>query len=118
MVTCPICAHAKIDAIHAALDAKRRPAMVARAFRVPPDVLEDHIRHRFARAQRSMPLVNSSSQAGIVIPARAHDLPQVTENPFSQFKQAWALAKDDPRLRAQMVSWLNDQLRANDEVPF
>jgi hypothetical protein len=38
-------------------------------------------------------------------------VPQVTENPESQFKQAWQLAKDDSRMRARMVAWLNDQLR-------
>jgi hypothetical protein len=43
---------------------------------------------------------------------------QVTENPERQFKQAWRLAKDDARMQARMLAWLNEELRPDDmELP-
>jgi hypothetical protein len=42
------------------------------------------------------------------------NMQRVTENPLSQFKQAWRLAKDDRQLQQAMVAWLNEQIQADD----
>src|SRR5262245_37230344 len=43
---CPICQHAKIQAIDAALDSGRSPNLVRAQFRLLPQMLHDHIAHR------------------------------------------------------------------------
>ena len=67
-------------------------------------------------AIRHTAIDQSSGQGGPADEAngRAWERSIVTEPPLSQFKQAWALAKDDPRVRSQMVHWLNEQIQSDD----
>jgi hypothetical protein len=53
MSQCPICEHAKIEAINAALDQKRLPAVVSRQFRLKLEALAAHIVHRSAPGKTS-----------------------------------------------------------------
>jgi hypothetical protein len=111
--TCPICQHAKVDAIDAALKMGVAPGIIARRYRLEPLLIGKHVRHQ-TQAGQAFTEERPVAIAGVLIPGHARAHPQVTENPLSQFKQAWHLAKDDDRMRAQMISWLNEQIQADD----
>jgi hypothetical protein len=114
MSDCRICEHVKIDAINAAIDANRLPVMVAQSFRVNPDDLRWHVAHRAQEEVTRRSLNPREPWPEQALPVDASVGLMVTENPLSQFKQAWQLAKDDDRMRASMLAWLNDQLRHDD----
>jgi hypothetical protein len=111
MSDCAICDDARVQAIDAALDQKRFPAVVVRQFRLEPRSLQWHVAHRAQEEVTRRSLDASHHLQGQALPDQ--DM-LVTENPLSQFKQAWQLAKDDDRMRASMLAWLNDQLRHDD----
>jgi hypothetical protein len=132
MGTCEICDHPKIEMITKALATGRSPNLVRHQYNLDPLTWAAHLQHlahQHAQDKDSMnePLPTQPLRVGLHraptqdVRARiareallSEALPQVTENPLSQFKQAWQLAKDDDRMRADMVNWLNDQLRHDD----
>jgi hypothetical protein len=67
---------------------------------------QQHVAQGSPRQETRQPLLEQA-----LLP---RSVPMVTENPERQFKQAWHLAKGDARMRARMISWLNEQLQADD----
>jgi hypothetical protein len=114
MSDCSICEHVKVDAIDASIDANRLPAMVAQSFRVNPDDLRWHVAHRAQEEVTRRSLAARQPLPDQALPVSASVAAPVTETPLSQFKQAWHDAKDDDRIRASMLAWLDDQLRDAD----
>jgi hypothetical protein len=134
MSDCPICNGTRMEAVDAALNSGRHPNLVRAQYRLDRSQLQWHIAHRAQEAltrqaaearnpypSQSLRVVEDHAAAGkgsrlfeVVNHLQAQALPQVTENPLSQFQQAWELAKDDDRMRASMLAWLNDQIRHDD----
>lgn len=111
--SCNVCQHPKIQAINDAIDSGRYVGVIARQFRLDSLDLDKHRAHRRpTHGQRGAYTFDAApTQAD---PPMFNGQIMVTENPESQFKQAWRLAKDDDRMRARMVAWLNDQIQADE----
>ena len=98
---CPICQHAKVQAMSTALAHGRHVAVVATQFRVNKVDLAKHLQHAKTQAVAT---------DAIEIPDLEARMP-----PLRRFKQAWQDAKDDRQEQQRMVNWLNEQL-SEDEM--
>ena len=133
--SCAICQHPKLGAIDAALDQGRRVGVVATQYRVEKPALVQHLAHGAcvnAGAEPMPPVHPARLHAAPVSPlghrspserlqhdrkaasiqALADEPPPI--HPMKLFQQGWHLAKDDRRLREDMVTWLNEQLQAEE----
>jgi hypothetical protein len=134
--TCVICQHAQRSLIDAELAAGLKPSVISARYRIRKMLIEHHTEHISPHEAdtKVSNLVDATHDASMQALSTHRALPQalkdrlarnalrdqalpdmvVTENPFSQFKQAWQLAKDDDRMRAHMVAYINEQLQAED----
>ena len=104
---CPICQHAKIQAISAALARKRLPNVIRAQYRLDKDAWDEHLRH-----SRSSNGLHGAAEEPMSVDEPAPPCPMLP--PLRRFKQAWQDAKDDRQEQQRMVNWLNEQLSADE----
>lgn len=138
MSQCTICQHAQRSIIDAELAAGLKANVIAARYRIRKVLIEHHAEHLEDRQLGGHASIDTRARDDALLAPlgtrsafthasrlskdvkhlqdqvlRAQEV-LVTENPLSQFKQAWQLAKDDARMQAQMIQWLNEQLRSDD----
>lgn len=109
---CALCQHRKIDAINAALDAKRHPAVIAMQFRLDLSALKAHMSHHAAGA------ASGPVRPGLLLDRRAEpmveDEPEQLDQRMAEhyFRTGWR-DMDEAR-RQKNLQWLRDILHGED----
>lgn len=119
---CQACNHPERAALEQDIHAGLPPARVAKMYGLRYASVTAHEHWHMRRPARIQP-VNRERQLPetdielarvdrILQPSSIHD--ENPEPPFTRFKQAWHDVQDDPRERARMVAWLNEEIQADD----